>query len=127
MKTPAEVQSYCGLTLSEGLSTMIIKTENEFIAVLRRDDCKIDFDKLKKAIGSKKIRMATAEEFIELTNLPLGAAQVYNSGLKTFIDKKIFEKEYLNGGSGSFTHTVQYKAEDLNKIPQSVVVEITKL
>ncbi len=126
MKTPAEVENYFGLTPGEGIPTMIMKTENEFIAVLLREDCRMDFSKIKKAVGAKDIRMATREEFTELTGLTPGAARVYNPGLRTFIDKHVFEKENLYGGSGSFTCTLQYKTADLIKIPNSIVVDITK-
>jgi prolyl-tRNA editing enzyme YbaK/EbsC (Cys-tRNA(Pro) deacylase) len=126
LKSPPEVQGYLGLTLADGLSTMLMKAGDNFIAIVRRDDCRMDFGKIKKVAGVKELRMANAEEFVRLTGLPLGAAQVYNEGVRTFLDEKLFEKEYLTGGSGSFTCSFRYKAEDLKKIPGSKVVDITK-
>jgi len=126
LRTPQEVQDYLGLTLSDGLSTMIMKADNEFAAVIRRDDCRLNFDKIKRTLGRKDLRMAKPEEFTQVTHMPLGAARVYNPGLRTLLDKKLFEKEILTGGSGSFTCSFRYKSEDLKKLPLSRVVEITQ-
>lgn len=126
LRTPAEVQSFLGLTLADGLSTMIMRADNSFIAVIRRDDCRLDFGKIRKLLEVKSLRMASAEEFVKLTHLPLGAARVYNPELKTLLDNKLFEKDVLNGGTGSFTCTFRYKTEDLKKIPNSAVVDVTE-
>lgn len=109
LKTPPETQTYLGFTLAEGVSTMIMKSGDVYVAILRRDDCRLDFKKIKSLVG-KGVRMATPEEFIELTGLPVGAARVYNSNLKTYIDSKVLEVDALTGGSGSFTCSIRYKS-----------------
>jgi prolyl-tRNA editing enzyme YbaK/EbsC (Cys-tRNA(Pro) deacylase) len=126
LHTPPEVQGYLGLTLADGLSTMLMKADDNFIAVIRRDDCRMDFGKIKKLLGISNLRMADKEEFVEITKLPLGAARVVNPGLKTILDNKLFEKEYLTGGTGSFTCSFRYKSEDLKKITDSIVADITE-
>lgn len=120
-----EVIEFLGITLSDTLPTMIMKTGDEFIAIIRRGDCRLGFKKIKQLVG-KNVRMATPEEFTELTNLPLGAARVHNPGLKTYIDEKVFTKEYLTGGSGAFNCSIQYKTETLKHLPDSQVVSITQ-
>jgi len=125
LKTPPETQAYLGLGMDEGISTMIMKTGNGFVAIIRRDDCRIDFKKVKQLV-SKNIRMATPEEFTNLTGQPLGAARVYNPGLATYIDEKVFEPEVATGGSGSFTCSIRYNTADLKKIPNSQVVQISQ-
>jgi tryptophanyl-tRNA synthetase len=124
-RTQVEVQDFLGLTLADGLSTMIMKADSDFVAVIRRVDCKLDFDKIKKILGVKNLRMANPEEFTEVTHVPAGAAKVFNPGLKTVLDKKIFEKEILTGGSGSFTCSFRYKVKDLKRLPESQIFEVT--
>jgi len=116
---------YLGLPLSEGFSTLIMKADNKYVAIIRRDDCQLDLNKACKAIGCVKLTLASPAEFEELTHLPSGAAQAYNQNIPTYLDKKLFEKEYLMGGSGSLTVTTRYKSADLVKIPGSVVVDIS--
>jgi len=125
LKSVKEVQDYLGLTLADGFSTLVMKADNKPISLIRRDDCKVDFDRLKKIIGVKDLRMVTEEEFIGLTGLEAGTAQIYIPGTKTYLDTKLFEKEYLTGGSGSFTCSIRYKSEDLKKIPNSYIVDVT--
>ena len=120
-----EVVSFLGITLADTLPTMIMKTGDEFVAIIRRGDCRLDFKKIKQLVG-KNVRMATPEEFTDLTNLPLGAARVYNPGLKTYIDEKVFTKEYSTGGSGAFNCSIHYKTETLKHLPDSLVVSITQ-
>lgn len=120
-----EVVDSLGITLAETLPTIIMKTGDEFIAVVRRGDCRLDFKKIKQLVG-KNVRMATPEEFTKLTALPLGAARVYNPGLTTYIDKKIFTKNYLIGGSGAFNCSIRYEAETLKRLPDSQIVNITQ-
>lgn len=118
LKNPAEAYAYFKLPIGSGIPTVIMKADSSYIVILRRDDFRIDFKKLKQLIG-KNIRMATPEEFTTLTGLSLGTARVYNPGLITYIDDKIFEKEWLMGGSGSFTCSIRYKTEGLRKIPNN--------
>jgi prolyl-tRNA editing enzyme YbaK/EbsC (Cys-tRNA(Pro) deacylase) len=125
LKTPPEVCKHLGITLADGISTMIMKAEDKYIAVIRRDDCRVDFKKIKQLTG-KNVRMASPEEFTTLTGLPLGAARVYNPGLITYLDDKIFEKEHLIGGSGSFTCSIRYSAQGLKNIPASTVVSVSQ-
>lgn len=123
----AEALKFTGTKLGEGIPTLIMKAGGKFLVVLKRDDCRLDIEKIKQALGIKNLRMATKEEFIKITNLPVGAARVYIPDLQTLIDKKVFEKEYLTGGSGNFTCSIRYKTKDLVKIPGSQVVDIAYL
>jgi len=125
LKTAVDVQGYLGLTLADGLATLIMKAGDKYIAIIRRDDCQLDFEKIKKILGVRQIRMATPEEFKKQTRLPVGAARVYNPGLKTFLDKKLFEKEFLTGGTGSFICSFRYRSVDLKKIPGNQIVDIS--
>jgi prolyl-tRNA editing enzyme YbaK/EbsC (Cys-tRNA(Pro) deacylase) len=104
---------------------MIMKAGDKFVVVIRRCDFRVDSKKLKKLVGNK-LRIATPEEFTELIAVPVGAAKAYNPSFDTYLDVKLFEKEYLTGGSGSFTTSIRYKSEDLKKIPGSKVVDISQ-
>jgi prolyl-tRNA editing enzyme YbaK/EbsC (Cys-tRNA(Pro) deacylase) len=125
LKAVPEVAAYLGITVADTLPTMIMKAGDEFVVIIRRGDTRLDFKKVKQTI-SKNIHMATPEEFTELTKLPLGTARVYNPGLKTYVDKNVFEKDHLVGGSGSFTCSIRYKTEDLKKLPDVQIVDVSQ-
>ena len=122
-----DVLEYLRLTFSDCLPTLIMKADDSFMAVVFRGDCKVDFKKIKKQLGITDLRMATPDEFTQLTGLPIGAARVYTPNVdKTIIDAKVFEKVHLMGGSGSFSCSIKYKTSDLAKIPNSVTEDIVQ-
>ena len=128
LKEVEDVLKYCNLTFADGASTLVYKVDDGYIAIIRRDDCKINLKKLKKIIGGNILEMATDEEFTKLTGLEPGAARIFiPQVIKTYIDEKIFEKEYVQAGSGSFTVSIQYKTSELLKLHRSEKVNISEI
>ena len=121
----AEVQKYLGYGMDDSAATLLMKAGDQFVAIIRRGDTKLDSEKVKKLLGVTTLRMATDDEFTTITRVPSGAASVYLPDIPTYIDEKIFEKEYINAGSGSLLVTIRYKSEDLKKIPDIQIVNIT--
>lgn len=126
-KSIDDVVSSLGLTRSDSAATLVMKAGDEFVSIIRRDDCRLDNKKIKKLLNTNNLRIATDEEFIKITGLEVGAMTYYNAGIsKVFIDQKILEKEYIVGGSGSFNYSISYFTGDLNKIPNSVFTDLTE-
>lgn len=125
LKEIDDVQKYLGFGIDESLATLIMKTEKGYIALIKRGHEKLDSKKIKKVLHVNNLRIATNDEFVKLTNVVPGAAHVLHPVTKTLIDKHIFQKQELNGGTGSLTATFTYLTEDLTKIPNSIVCEIT--
>lgn len=126
LRAVIDVQNYLNLTVADALPTLIMKADGQDLAVVIRGDFRADFKKIKKDFKIKDLRLATPEEFTSLTGLPLGAARVYTPNIRTIIDNKVFEKEYLVGGSGSFTSSVKYRTADLTKIPNCVTADVVR-
>ncbi len=122
-----EVQKYLGYGMDDSAATLVMKADNKFVAIIRRGDTKLDSNKVKKYLRVTTLRMATEEEFGELTGVPSGAASVYIPTLPTYIDKNIFEKRYINAGSGSLLVTLRYKTNDLNKIPKVQIIDVCQV
>ena len=126
LKAITDVQNFLGYGLDESLATLIMKTEKGFVAIIRRGDCKLDNKKVKKILGVNSLRIATGDEFTRLTGVVIGAAHILHPVDRTIIDRRVFEKGEINGGSGSLTVTIRYRSEDLKKIPHSEVVDIAE-
>jgi prolyl-tRNA editing enzyme YbaK/EbsC (Cys-tRNA(Pro) deacylase) len=122
---PEEVQGYLGETVADCVASLVMKADDKFVVILKKGNDHLSFKKIKKTLKVGDLRFATKEEFEQTTNLPFGAARVYIPGLDTYIDQRVFEKEYLNGGTGSFVCTFKYKTDDLKKIPNSTVIEVS--
>ena len=118
---------FLGHTLADGASTLVMKADGHYVAIIRRDDCRLNLDEACRLIGCKKLTIASPAEFEKLTGLPSGAARPYIPDVPTFIDSLIFEKEYILAGSGSLSVTTRYKSSDLKKIPGIKVVNIAQV
>ncbi len=127
LRAIGDVLNHLGLTFSDCAPTLIMKGDEKFIAVVIRGDTRADFKKIKQLLGIKDLRMATPEEFTNLTGLPIGAARIYEKKVdKIIIDTRVFEKEYLASGSGDFDCSIKYKTEDFEKIPNNIVADVAK-
>lgn len=118
IKTVEEGLEYLGITGADGVSTLIFKTDTDYAAVFRRDDHQLDFEKIKKILGTSTLRMASEEELLKLTGSPKGATPVL-SGLRTIMDETLLERQFVFGGTGSFEHDVKIDPKDLQRITKA--------
>lgn len=116
-----------GIKLSEAAPTLIIKTDEDMLAAIIRGDTKISFSKLKAFLSITKIRLAKPEEVYSVTGSKVGNVSLVNVGMKTLIDKKILENQYVYGGCGVENHTLKIKVSDLIKITNATIVDFTSL
>ncbi len=120
-----DVLGYLGLKLVNGLSTLVFLADGKPVALVRRDDCSLDFDKAKLILGVKELRKASEKEFSDITGCPVGAVAPYIPGVPAFFDELLFDQKTLAGGSGSLKYSVIYNTQDLKKIPNSSVVSFS--
>lgn len=116
-----------GINLSEAAPTLIIKADEAIMAAIIRGDTRISFKKLKEFLKITRIRLAKPEEIYHLMGYKIGDVSLINEGLKTLMDKKILENEYVYGGCGAPNHTLKIKVIDLIKITKATVIDFTHL
>lgn len=124
LREVADVQEYLKDDMGGSGQTLLLKAEERFVAVVKRGNTRMDSAKLKKVLRVSSLRMATPEEFEQVTGTQPGAAKVYNRGIETYLDKSVFERDYMNGGTGSLEVTFRYVSEDLKKMPGVKIVEV---
>lgn len=128
LKKPADVLGLFKLDLSYGSGTMILKADDSFVAVIRRDDCKLNLKRIKQLLKVKDLRIANGEEFEKVTGVQVGTARVYTPGVsRTIVDRKVFDREYLIGGSGSFEYSVKVRTELFKKIPKFEMADVADI
>jgi prolyl-tRNA synthetase len=72
MTTIAAVSEFLGVTADQLVKTLIYATDEKLVAALVRGDRDLNEAKLRKALGAKDVRMATAEEIEQVTGGPVG-------------------------------------------------------
>lgn len=122
----ADVQAFAGEDMGGSGQTLVMKAGDKFVAVVKRGNVRLDSIKLKKFLKVSNLRMATNEEFEQVTGVPVGTARIYNPNLLTVMDKSLFSREFVNGGTGSFEVTFKYRSDDLRKIPGAIEVDVTQ-
>jgi tryptophanyl-tRNA synthetase len=115
------------LDFSDGCATLIFSTDNGFIALMRRDDCKLESKKLKKILGVKNLRLASPDELKQSTGFDIGMVSPFLINLPVFIDKKVLDKESVRVGSGGNEFSLEVNTKDLLRITNAQIVDVTEI
>ena len=91
-------------------------------------DKKIDFDKLKKISGNKKIDLASPDKVKELTGLSIGAVPPFGNlfDLKVFVDKSLGKTQIIAFNAGTHTDSIKMKYSDYKSVVNPNVCEFAK-
>jgi prolyl-tRNA editing enzyme YbaK/EbsC (Cys-tRNA(Pro) deacylase) len=105
--------------------TIIVKDKKEGkYAFFLKGDEKIDFSKAKEIVG-KKISIVTYDDLIKTTGTEPGAICPFLLDMPLFVDKRIFETEKINFGSGDHLYGLEINPNDLKKLVKFEIVNIT--
>ncbi len=99
-------------------SILLICDGNPILCLLMGKD-KVDFEKIKRWLNCKDVRLAKASEVKDVTGYDVGALPpiAHNNNIRTIVDSKL-EKldEVIYCGSGSHHHLLKIKIKELLKI-----------
>ncbi len=113
-----------GLDFSDGCATLIFKADDKFIALLRRDDTKIDLKSFKKLLGVSDLRIATTEELKIVSGFEVGLVSPIGLDLEMFMDSKVLEKNTVRVGTGGNEFSLEIATKDLVRITAAKVVDV---
>ena len=108
-------------------SILLIGSDNEPILAILLGKDKIDFAKIKKALGLTDVRLATPKEVLEITGYEVGGVppiSIY--GVRTLIDKSVAEKDEVVCGGGDARHLMRIKVKEIFDSVEGILVEDVK-
>lgn len=115
------------LSLDEICKTIILKdSKGKLFAAFLLGSHKIDFRKLEKATGAKYSIVKT-QEVEEKTKMVPGAVCPLLIRMPIFLDKRVLEKKKVNFGSGDHLYGLEVATEDLKRILDYRIVDISKI
>jgi Ala-tRNA(Pro) deacylase len=124
--TSEEASAIRGVGLESGAKALVLNPEDRFVLWVLPADQKLETKRARKAIGTKGLRFATAEELLVITTLKPGSVPPFGSlfQLQTFLDEKLREEStiYFNAGDHSITFQMQF--EDYLKEEKPTVVPV---
>jgi len=111
-------------------SILLICDNNPLLCILLGKD-KIDFEKIKKELNCKEVRLAKAKEVKEITGYDIGAVPpiAHKQKIRTIVDRKVSElkdDEVVYCGGGSHYHLLKIRKENLLKVLEGEAKDISQ-
>lgn len=117
-----------GITAEQTMKCICFVRKDQAFAVVARGSERIDNRKLREISGIKKPRCATPEELQEIFNSEVGGASVLAlpEHITIYVDKKLLEMQYVKGSAGCPRSSLELNPQELLKLPNVKVVDITE-
>ncbi|MBW3015578.1 aminoacyl-tRNA deacylase [Candidatus Woesearchaeota archaeon] len=125
----ADAAEKAGIELERVTKSLVLldQDKNAILAIIP-GDCKLSFSKVKEALKLKKVRLVPFSEAEQYSGYLPGATPMvhHKVKMKVIIDKKLLEFESIYGGGGSRERLLEMKVEDVIKLNDAVVADISE-
>ena len=128
-KGAAPVAKALGFQERQMVKTLIFTTmAGEHVMVLLPADKNAVSGHLKKALGSRNIRLASPDAIQSLTGYVIGSIPPFHwqpAGFRSFIDAVLMQEDELGVGAGQWGHEIILTPRHLVQAAQATVVNLT--
>ncbi len=128
-KGAANVARALGFSERQAVKTLIFQVDTgERVLVMLGGDQNAVSGNLKKAIGSRNIRMAAPEVVKETTGYVIGSIPPFcwqPEGFRTFLEASLVGEPILGVGAGQWGEEIFITPENLIQASQAIVVNLT--
>lgn len=129
-KGAANVSAALGYREHQMVKTLIFETHaGERVLVLVGGDRNAVSGLLKKALGSRNIKMASLETVKETTGYAVGSVPPFHwqpDGFRSFIDEALMREEVLGVGAGVWGEEIMITPDNLRLACDGIVVNLTE-
>lgn len=128
-KGAANVARVLGFPERQAVKTLIFQVDTgERVLVMLGGDQNAISGNLKKAIGSRNIKMADPEVVKETTGYVTGSIPAFGwqpSGFRSFLEASLLNEPILGTGAGQWGEEIMISPENLIKASNAIVVNLT--
>ena len=128
-KGAANVAHALGFSERQAVKTLIFQVDTgERVLVMLGGDQNAISGNLKKAIGSRNIRMASPEAVKETTGYVIGSIPAFGwqpAGFRSFLEASLLKEPILGTGAGQWGEEIMITPENLIKASDAIVVNLT--
>lgn len=128
-KGAANVARALGFGERQAVKTLIFQVDTgERVLVMLGADQNAISGNLKKAIGSRNIKMAEPEVVKETTGYVIGSIPAFGwqpEGFRTFLEASLTEEPILGTGAGQWGEEIMITPENLIRASKAMVVNLT--
>ncbi len=126
--TSQEAAEVRGTKLSEGAKAIVLFADGKPLMVAVPGDRKVDFKSFKALYKVRDLRMASPEEVLSITSVPIGAVPPFGHifGIPLYADVAIRQNQSVSFNAGLHTKSVRMIETDYEKIAKPVIGEFSK-
>ena len=128
-KGAANVARVLGFSERQAVKTLIFQADTgERVLVMLGGDQTAISGHLKKAIGSRNIRMSDPEVVKETTGYVIGSIPAFGwqpAGFRSFLEASLVEEPVLGTGAGQWGEEIMLTPENLIRASHAIVVNLT--
>lgn len=112
--------------LKEIAKNLLIQADKTFVLVIVPADKKIDLNKLKKALGAKKVSIPNEKVMVKILKIKPGTISSFGKlhQLETLVDKAMAGTKKAVFSTGSFTDSVLMKVKDFIQLEEAKLADI---
>ncbi len=129
-KGAASVARVLGFRERQAVKTLVFETAaGEAVLVMVGGDQSAISGNLKRAIGSRNIRMAAPEVVKSVTGYVIGSIPPFGwqpDGFRSFLEASLLNEPVLGVGAGVWGNEIMIKPEDLLRAARAVAVNVTE-
>ncbi len=128
VKTSQEAAALRNTPLHEGAKALVLVADNKPIMVCVPGDRKIDIKAFKKLYNIKDLRMATPEEVVTITKVPIGAVPPFGHlfDIPFYLDASIQDNEYISFNAGLHTKSIRMKEKDFERVARPIIGDFSR-
>ncbi len=126
--TAQEVASSAHVSGKEFAKTVMIKTNGKMAMAVLPAAYQIDFEQLKKALGSEKVLLANEAEFkYHFPDCEVGAMPPFGNlyDMNVFVAEVLTKNEEIAFNAGTHSELIRMKYEDFNKLVNPKVLKFS--
>lgn len=128
-KGAANVARILGFAERQAVKTLIFQADTgERVLVMLGGDQNAISGNLKKAIGSRNIKMAEPDAVKETTGYVIGSIPAFGwqpNGFRSFLEASLLNEPILGTGAGQWGEEIMITPENLIKASNAIVVNLT--
>jgi len=112
--------------LRRGAKAMIFKVDEKYIQCIVPAHKIVDIKKVKELLNAKKIKMATPEEVLQVTDCEIGSVPPFGNlfNIEVYCDKELSEEIDFNAGLHDTSITM--KRSEWEKVVKPIICDIAK-
>ena len=125
----ADAAKAAGLELHRVTKNLVSKTdEGEPVLLIIPGDRRVKLKAAAKALGARRVSLVSFEEAEKISGYPPGGTPSigHKIRMRTVIDKSLLQYETIYCGGGSRKRLLELRTEDVIKLNNAIVAEISK-